>query len=706
MLEKLALQKGLISREDYDRAVAVCASSEDYENSLKEYFIANGLISAKQLAHLLRAINKAQTIRVNIKFGQIAVRMGFIDEGILARALETQKKNTAQTGSSKLMGQILFEWGKLTRDQVGQILRTQKRLGKSAADNRAEKRGAKAAPEPVESESMESEPVQPGPPQEVSLPPERKEEKKSSGMTREALNEAGMILEIQADNLAAYLTKTPSFSTSLDAETVCDLLSERGIFYGVVTDEMIQGFIRSSGFKTKRFRVARGKAAIQGRDAVIQYFFETDYLKIGGMDDKGTIDFKERGEIPKISKGFLLAEKTPVRASRNGRDIFDRILEVPQARDAELKTEVGAVLSQDGNRLFADRSGYPQLTWAGHINVLENFIIKGNVGYETGHVSYDGDVQVKGCLKSGFKITCRNLAIGEVDGGEIIAREDVTILDGVNDARIHTKGNLTAKFVHHSNISGLGHVRVIKEIVDSKIRAGGTCDISKGEMINSEIHAGLGVHVKQLGSRKSHPNTVYVGTNTYTDDELEAIDRTAAVVAQKMETLLSQKTTALEKRQRKIGAAHILATQLEMTGYQVGEIEGKSPDQRSPGEQSQLRQLLIKLDRLDRELGQSMDQISALEIKVQHLAAQLSGLEAQSAELDHEKRNLDSWQQANKGNPMIVVEGEIISDTIVAGPHARKEFRKTHRRVKIREAMLKDEESGREDYTIEVYDHR
>ena len=62
--------------------------------------------------------------------------------------------------------------------------------------------------------------------------------------------------------------------------------------------------------------------ASSGKDATIKFFFDRDYLKAGGVTNDGAIDFKDRGEMPFVESGTILAEKTAIKESRNGKNIY------------------------------------------------------------------------------------------------------------------------------------------------------------------------------------------------------------------------------------------------------------------------------------------------------------------------------------------------------------------------------------------------
>lgn len=83
------------------------------------------------------------------------------------------------------------------------------------------------------------------------------------------------------------------------------------------------------------------------------------------MDDEGNIDFKQRGEIPLVEKGTVLAEKTPRVKERAGLNIHGEDVAMSPSKDTPMKFGKGAVLSEDGFKLLAGVRGYPKFSLGG-----------------------------------------------------------------------------------------------------------------------------------------------------------------------------------------------------------------------------------------------------------------------------------------------------------------------------------------------------
>ncbi len=685
MLGKFALQKNLISQADYDKAVLACRSSANYDKAMKQYFLENKLLSPEKINQLSQSVVNIRILQTNIRFGSTAVQMGLLDDAALSPFLQEQKDRAAANQAPEFIGRSLLESGILTKEKV------------LAVNRELKKKKVSQAFSPGEPESPAGDEAGGSPGQSIETLP------------------CGIILEVLETDDNAYiacLRKTDDFDTNLEVDDIYDALSEKSIQYGLVREDLIIEFIRSQDFFEKSFEVARGTPMIQGKNARIEYYFDTDYLKAGGMDEKGNIDFRERGEIPKIEKGTLLAEKFPPEPSKNGCNIFGQLLEAEPVRDTALKTQSGAFLSDDGLQLFAEISGYPKLEWSGNINVSHTFAVNGDVNYETGHVTYKGDIDIKGCLKSGFRVTGHDITLEEIDGGQIHATGNVTVKSAVNKATIHAKGHVRVKFAHSSQIECLGNFYIEREIVDSKVNIGGACRIESGDIINSQISAGQGVFAKNLGTEKTNPNTVKTGQDLFVANEIKRITNTEKTLADQKDILTHKNESLFLENERLMKSSHRLANEIEKTRYEGQKLFDAMKKARLDAENNrdiqqlkgQMLQNRTRFSRLEKALNECFDQIGKNEIIRQDLKTRIAGIELSLDNLALEKDYYEAWEEINKGRPVAVATGTVFSGTFFQGRHSSKEIKETRSRIKVREVNKADSDTNRTAYEIIIHE--
>ena len=496
LIGQLALNNNLITGEALQKALAYCSDSSNMESALKNYFLSKELISSINVERLTKAAQTFEFRQKEFRFGDIAIRKGFINKSVLTLALEEQQNEIKNRSGLNQIGEILVNAGFITEKQRDYILKLQKRVRKERAKKFKEKN--QMVGKTVEWQDKN-----------YLLEPE--------------IITGGIKLQISKNFMMAFLTKTDSFDENISVEEIKEALFDKGIVSGSVVDEMIKGFIISSGLKTKFFKVAQGIPPIHGEDARVEFFFNTDYLKAGGLEEDGGIDFKDRGEIPHVGKGTVLAEKIPMKESRQGYNIYGDQIDTVPAKNSFIKYGTGVKISEDGFKLIASVTGFPKFSLSGRTSVHKEYITKGDVDYETGHIDYDGNVNVKGRVKSGFKIRGNDIKTIELDGGIVTAEGNVRIAGGINKGEIYSKGNVYAKYIHNAKVACMGDVIIAKGIVDSDIECSGRCIVEDGKIITSQISARLGVKARNIGTEKVEPCTIKVGHDTFIKKELKKI---------------------------------------------------------------------------------------------------------------------------------------------------------------------------------------
>jgi uncharacterized protein (DUF342 family) len=580
---------------------------------------------------------------------------------------------------------MLVEAGMMTEKQKNYILKLQERVREEV------KKASEGTPADPSSPSEALKPV-PG----KDIPEQSKTETDENGQDAGNLLEpeiidGGIKLEISKDLMTAFLSKTDYFDDTVSIDVVKTALYEKGIVAGLAEDKMIEGFIRSSGFKTKSFRVAKGISPIQGKDARIEFFFNIDYLKVGDLTEDGGIDFKERGEIPFVEAGTVLAEKIPMIEARKGHNIYGHEIETTPGKDIDLKYGKGVKLSEDGHKLLADTGGFPKYALSGHVFVHQEYTTEGDVDYETGHVQYDGNVNVKGRIKSGFKVEGNNIQAIEVDGGIITAEGNVKIAGGINEGKIYAKGNVHAKFIHKSEIICMGDVVVGKEIVDSDIECSGGCVID-GKLISSRIAAKMGVKAKHIGTEMSGPSVIRIGQDVFTVKELEKNKEKIEHLKKMMELRREKKDKLKEDHlalQKQItDLAHIQdRSQLEQKELNSKILTLGDDTEAVHDLQKKIEQLQLTAKKAEERLDACFDQSDKIEAAMAKEDKEMEAIETRRADLIEERNNLIKWAKENPGKPVVTCEGTIMPETLIKGKHTEKRITEMLRYSKISEVL-------------------
>jgi len=352
LIAKIALFLNYIDKKTFQVILKDLNQQENNKNiDILKFMPAKKYISQQDCLSLRKACISFTRMQDDSRFGSLCLAFEFLTQNNLQLALEEQQ-NLAKTGKNIMLGDILVEAGMISDRQRKLILQKQKLNIVPQKDQHQKNNNT----EPEKSNSLGID----------------------TANFRE-IREADFIFFIQNDALKAFVLKSDTCSESLKMNDFKEALERNGIIYGVVDENRINKFLNSDIYKKRVFELANGLYPIDGVDALIQYRFETDYLKAGKLNQDGTIDFKERGEIPFVQVDDVLAKKTPLKEGKDGVSIFgDAISFVPPV-DIAFDIGKNVKLSEDELTVFALVEGNPKLTPGGEISVNDAYYIEGAV---------------------------------------------------------------------------------------------------------------------------------------------------------------------------------------------------------------------------------------------------------------------------------------------------------------------------------------
>ncbi len=668
LLGKLALKHSLVKKEDLKGALQALSGAKDPDKALADYLTNHDLVDPLDVQRLVKASRAIAMRQKDIKFGALAVAKGLVTEKLLQIALDEQRKIFKKKKHSKLIGDILVDAAIISLEQRNDILEEQDRL----KEIRQENVGSKNPDDPGTSANGQ---------------PSDNIEMLNSEMVM-----GGMLLSVTKDKYAAYLTKTEVFNENITLGDVKGVLDQKQIVAGVVSDELIEGFIASRAFKKKPFKIAKGIEPVPGKDAVINYFFDANRLRAGKIDRSGAIDFRERGKIPQVDKGALLAEKIPAVEPMAGTTIFADTVKMPPVKDSRLKPDKGAVFDESGLKIMAAMGGQPVISLSGVVSVFDVFETPGDIGFETGHVDYDGNVNVKGCIKTDFRVTANIVKANEIDGGIVNAEADVIVSGGISNARIYSKGSVSAKFILKSEILCMGDVEVSQEIIDAKIHNSGACIIKRGSIIGSEIVSYMGVYAGSIGTDRSRPSSITSGRDIFVKETLAFIqkkitDKKSRIsrIGKRADELNEKKVSESQKRQE---ISAVKTKILEKKNGILVEISTLDKE-KNVAEIKSLSLISASLEKSiatrEKELESCKQELLNLDRRISRLMIGLGSQQETLEDLLAEQKAFTGWVNINSGIALIEVSGKLKAGTRVAGKHTAKQIQKTVNGATIKE---------------------
>jgi len=519
-----------------------------------------------------------------------------------------------------------------------------------------------------------------------------------------------IIVSVSKDQTKAYLQRTKEIDDNepVTLSTMLDLLREQRIAYGIVEDEAIEAWIAVLQTEKEDLVVARGEAPVPGKDGKITYHFENDFTNPGKVMEDGTIDFRDRGRIPYVGKGDLIAEKIPAIESKNGTTVFGDPIPVEAVMDPLFISGSGTRISEDGLSIYADLDGQPYVDAMGNITVNPELKINGDVDFETGNIDFKGNIVVTGMIKEGFTVKCINLTAKEIEGAKIDLSGDLNVSAGITDSTIAAQGNVYAKFINHSMIKGFGNLVIQKEIIDSNIILSGACQNPTGHIISSKITAKCGIEAGKIGTQSSKPATLRVGTDDHTEELVREVDihlqkslsrltelreKIKSIEAQDQELYerITQKAQTQEKAQNDIKEITKTLSDLKKTDP----VEG----QKAASRIKKLTEIAETAELQLNEIFETQDQFAE---QIDQLKEQVILMEERNKTYVIQKKGLRAFADKTTALPRVVVQGKIVQDTVIQSPNASLVLRDDLSRCQIQETAR--QEDGLHFYEMSVAD--
>ena len=662
IVAKLAIESKLVGKQQLKTALCEYKREREVgkEVSLEEIFFQKGLITSGQMKTLWATGRFWEIRRRDRRFCESALKKGLASQDAVASALEGQMRAFNKSKTVWPIGDVLVQAGVLTEEQKETIRAKQKDPGQELS-----------APEP-ETETDESGTAP------TDQPP-------------------GLTLTVTKDGLAAYVSTPEGSPAEVSKEGLRTFLEEKGITQGIVDDAAMSRLLASEQLQKNGIQVAEGRPPEMGTASSVKYAFEVSHTRVGTVTQGGAVDFKEKGEVPYVEKGGLLAEKVPGRSGKPGVDVYGNAISPQKTKDKKLRCGAGAQLSEDGLKVSAIVVGEPKVSFGGKISVLSEHKITGDVGPETGHVDFPGHISIAGTVQDGYRVTGGNISAKEILKAHIDALGNVTVAGGITGATIKAEGDVTAKYIQNSTILAFGNVTAEKEIIASQVSTSGACKVSRGKILTSRITAKQGIEGMEIGTEVSSPCKLKIGVDDHVEQELKDIGITVAGLKEDLQDLES-KEKELNDQNRGI---HNRLTELAQTQdlgmakqknlkdqLETFQTEGNS--QEAAAVDRRLKELEQGIKAAEKETTQLFKKQDQLQKNEKDIETEINEVEDRIEELDHEKQGILEHAQKQATKALLRVNGSIHAGTIVSGPRSSRTLEKELRNVRIKEHKKTD----------------
>lgn len=297
----------------------------------------------------------------------------------------------------------------------------------------------------------------------------------------------------------AYIKIEPP--VPLDPARIKSALGEAGVTVGV--DESAV-FMASQYPPAEPVKVAQGVPAQPGADAKITYYFQSGGKSAGKpleMED-GRVDYRELGTIENVTKGQVLAQKTPPGTGIPGKTVRGEEIPARDGKDVPLRAGKNVQISEDALHAVSLIDGQPKVEGT-RLSVEPIIVVSGDVDFSTGNINFQGSVRIGGSVLPGFTIKAtQDIEIGGVlEGATLEAGGKVTVKGGVRQHSVITShGDVSVRFVDsESAITTRSNLIVVESSLHSNLTAGLSIKVGK-KLIGGTAQAGEFISAEVLGA--------------------------------------------------------------------------------------------------------------------------------------------------------------------------------------------------------------
>ena len=332
-------------------------------------------------------------------------------------------------------------------------------------------------------------------------------------------------LKVSPDRMKAFIKVTKLLNEGdFSADDIKQLLSDKKIVYGI-NDTGIKSIFERNRFN-EEILIARGKQVVHGKNGEIKLNFDTELKP--EMDEQGNVDYKNLNLIQNFSKDDRLAEAIPPVEGKEGCDIFGETIVPMKGKQAILPLGTNVNLDPENtDYLLASTDGCVKVKGK-NINIDPVFVVKSNVDYETGKISFLGSVIIKGDVLTGFNVKAKgDIQIdGLVEDSNIESEGDILIKAGFmgkGKGRIVSGGRVMAKFCDNQSIKAGNDILITDFVMHCNIETKGQLIVSNqnGIIIGGDIFAVKGVEAKVIGNNEGVYTKIFAGIDKETREKID-----------------------------------------------------------------------------------------------------------------------------------------------------------------------------------------
>lgn len=321
--------------------------------------------------------------------------------------------------------------------------------------------------------------------------------------------DAQITVELSNNDMLASITVTGAYGgRGLRGAEIVSALAQAKVTKGINKLALKKVMLLSSQLKPGEMftqPVAVGKPPIKGKDSIFTPLVKDITKRIlkpkQGQSSSDKIDLRNLGETISVNVGDEVMRRTPATKGISGFTVQGRLIPAHAGKDTALKPGKGSeVCPSDPNLLIASISGTPLIK--NNTIEVDNALCLNNVGVNTGHVKFKGNVIIGGNIESGMIVQATgSITVGGfIESADVQARDDILVGKGIightvsdgqpRSCRVKTKGSIRASYAQYSELSAGKDIELAVHSMNNEITCGKTLTVLDASGKNGTLSGG------------------------------------------------------------------------------------------------------------------------------------------------------------------------------------------------------------------------
>jgi uncharacterized protein (DUF342 family) len=324
----------------------------------------------------------------------------------------------------------------------------------------------------------------------------------------------GIIVTRTPDGLAAFITVVPSRENSYPfSQELIDALDEAGVVFGINGQELTD--MVTTRPINKKVQVAKGIPPEPGTAGRLEMIVDISTIGKPKKLSDDRVDFHEICYVINVRKGDPIARRIPPIPGKEGRTVTNRAVPPPPPDDVRLPIGPGTAISPcDSDLLVADCDGGIGRDESGILEVRKEEKIIGDIDYQTGNVTFAGDLTVTGSLRAGVSIDTKGTLVigGSVEDASIKCQGTLFIKRGAvgsGNGSIICKGAVRVRHLENFQVTAGLNVVIAEDMVNAVVESAGI--VYAKSIRGGCVSSVLGVEAGEIGSVAENKTVIDIG---------------------------------------------------------------------------------------------------------------------------------------------------------------------------------------------------